>query len=100
LFRYKYIYKYINEKKIKYTPIYIDILINIVFFFFLQFLGPLKSGKSTLLGRIYEELILKPSGSLREVKKIEKELQRRNQSLEKRYAWLMDESKIEKERYS
>ncbi|ORX44643.1 hypothetical protein BCR36DRAFT_334196 [Piromyces finnis] len=61
-------------------------------------LGPLRSGKSTLLGRIYEELILKPNNSLREVKKIEKELQRRNQTLERRYAWLMDESKIEKER--
>jgi len=61
-------------------------------------LGPLKSGKSTLLGRIYEEYILKPANALREVKKVEKELQRRNQSLEKRYAWLMDETKIEKER--
>eukprot|EP00833_Pecoramyces_ruminatium_P003606 jgi/Orpsp1_1/1177638/evm.model.c7180000062247.1 len=61
-------------------------------------LGPIKCGKSTLLGRIYEEFILKPANALREIKKIEKELQRRNLSLEKKYAWLMDETKIERER--
>jgi len=70
----------------------------VFFVLYFNMIGPLKSGKSTILGRIYEEYILKPANSLREVKKVEKELQRRNQSLEKRYAWLMDETKIEKER--